>query len=406
MVKDQFERTCEQFYYISLFLYLLLLFVMQTELRATLSAVPDTLLKYARYCCFLMFGLKVVLMPLYKRQYLLPAMVGLPCALLCAYLSGDRRILFIAVAVIAAYGCDTKTIMKVCVSAFSLGFALTLLLCSVGVFQNRVLDEVRNRHNLGFNWVTLASIYWLFITIGYTWIREKGITFLEILLMEAVCFFLFYETDTRLTFIVNTLFLAIVLIEKYVFRCSWPFLSNTGYWFCVLPIVLMILVVVVQILYTPDHKAWETVNSLLSGRLSQTEEQFNTLPITLFGQKVEWVGQSLSDYFQNVNHSAVSNNVDSSYLRIFFDYGVAGVLIGLSLYMIGIYKAVAAREYFLLLGYITVLLFCVTEQWMLELSFNPFPLFAFSTIAGHSSPGNPAGRRRKILFRQKQSDFK
>ena len=63
-----------------------------------------------------------------------------------------------------------------------------------------------------------------------------------------------------------------------------------------------------------------------------------------------------------------------------FDYGVIGILIIMTIYALGIKKAVKMKNYLLVWSYIVVLVFCITEQWMMELSFNMMPLVAIVSL--------------------------
>lgn len=399
-IKDPIERKCELLYYVTLFLYLSLLFAVETELIIRLSPMEAKLLQMGRYGCYLLFFIKIIAYPLYQRRYFLSIIIIMVCATMCAFISTTRTILFMMLAVVAAYDCDARKILKIATSVFGIGLAITVLLCMAGIFENRILNTVRMRHNLGFNWVTLAPIYFFFVSIGYTLWRGEDLTLPEALTMEAISVVLFLETDARLTFLVNTLFLLYYVIQKYIFKFSWYLLRAADFWLCIIPLALFVIVLIVQILYKPGNSIWDMVNGLLSGRLQQTKGQLDTLSITPFGQAIDWFGYSLGEGFLEIDDSYVSNNVDSSYLRILLDYGVIGLLITLALYVIGIYKAVKAEEYGFLWAYIIVLLFCVTEQWIIQLSFNPFPLFALASFEKKERSPSACVRGKKIIFQQ------
>lgn len=396
MLKDRFRTKCEWMYYLILFAYLSLLFINQTELRIMLPPALLKLLQLMRYTCYALLALKIVCVPLYQKKFLITALSVCGCVALCVLSSTRRGILFSALAVIAAYDCDDRRILKTATAAFSIGLAVTLLFCLTGIFENRILDAGRNRFNLGFNWVTLAPIYFFFISIGYANWRGERIMVSELLLMEVISFLLYKATDTRMTFVLNSLFLFIIAVQKIVFKNEWHIIHSAGMWVCILPLLFCLGVLLIQAMYSPGEKIWDMLNSLLSGRLSLADGNLKELPITMFGQAIEWKGFSLGEGLLEITKDYQYNNVDCSYLRILFDYGIVGLLITLGLYTIGMYKAVKAQDPLLLWSYIVVLLFCLTEQWMIELSFNPFILLA----AGNLKPRERQVKQKRIIFRQ------
>ena len=398
MVKDQFKWRCEFVYYVTLFIYLILLFIPQTELRVSISSTVDKLLQIARYGCYLLFVLKIAMTHFYRRSFLLSALFCFACIMLCVLMSSQNKLLFFTMAIIAAYDCDAYRTLNTATIAYTLGLCVTLLLCAVGVFQNQILDASRGRYNLGFNWVTLAPIYFLFISMGYTIWRDEKITWIEIILLELFAVLLYKATDTRLAFLINTVYLLIILVQRCIFKFSWHILHSLGIWVCALPAAVFLGVLVVQILYTPGSPMWDQLNSMLSGRLSLGEKNFNALPVTLFGQVIEWKGFSLGEGLLTIDETYAYNNVDCSYLRILFDYGVVGLLLTLWVYTLGIYHAFKENASLLVWAYMIVLVFCITEQWMMELAFNPLPLLALAEVKQRNILQQAAERRTKIIF--------
>ena len=380
MENKKYITGCIHLYYFSLTIYLVLLFINQTELRSSLPKVGQQVIQLGRYMCYFLFLLKIIREQVYKEKYLLACAVGFVFAALCVFSSGNKTMVFTLMALTAGYNCNWKKILKICTCVFGIGLVTTILLCVLHIFHDTILDPDRMRHNLGFNWVTLAPIYMMFICIGYTNIRKnKSRRVLIVLWMFS--FVLYRYTDTRLAFLLNSLYLLGILVQSRNERKQWRVIRLFRKVLWLLPYMIFAAILIVQKLYTPGVAIWDKLNSVLSGRLLLAYKSLNELPITLFGQAIFWRGFSLSEGTLETTAQFVYNNVDCSYLRIMFDYGVIGILVVLSLYSWGIRRCVESRNYLLSWGYIIVLLFSITEQWIIELSFNMMPLVAAASIS-------------------------
>lgn len=394
MVRDPYKRRLELLYLAALCLYLTLLFVNQTEFLILLSDAEQALIQKARYLCYLAFAAKILLTRSYSRRWLVFAAAGLAIAVLCAYESQNRRLIFTALAVLAAYEVDAGKILRCAGAVFGAGLAVTLGLCALGVLKNLVLDESRGRQNLGFNWVTLAPIYFLFVAMAWVHWRAGRASWPEYAVLLLVALWLYRATDTRMTFLLTVLFLAVSALEERVLRGRWSLLSAVGGWIWLAPFVIAGLVLLTQSLYDPLSPLWAKADSLLSQRLSLGAQSLSQLSVRPFGQQIQWNGFSLDAEFLKPKTGAVYNNVDSSYLRLLLDYGAAGLLLFLSLYAWGMRQAARAGDYPLVWIYLLVLLFCVTEQWLMELSFNYLPLAAGGVCPRPAAPG----RDRRVRF--------
>lgn len=395
MENKKHSTGCAYLYYCSLTIYIVLLFVNQTELRSSLPQVGQQAIQLGRYVCYLMFLTKMVLEQVYRKKYLVACAVGFAFAALCVFSSGNKTMVFTLMALVAGYNCNWRKILKICTYVFGIGLAITLLLCALHIFHDMILDPDRMRHNLGFNWVTLAPIYMLFICIGYTNIRKKK-RCLDLIGLWIISYILYKLTDTRLTFLLNSLYLFGVVIQSKNKRKQWRVIRLFKKVLWLLPLVIFVVILIVQKLYTPGVAIWDKLNGLLSGRLLLAHDSLNELPITPFGQAIFWRGFSLSEGTLETTAQFVYNNVDCSYIRIMFDYGVIGILVVLILYSCGIRKCVESENYLLAWGYIIVLLFSITEQWMIELSFNMMPLVAAASIKN----GCRAESEQNIILRE------
>lgn len=384
-------RRDDLLYYFALTVFLASLFINQTELVVTMDPITAKAVQLIRYASVFLMGVKIIIAESYPRTYLILAVAGVLIALACVLSSKGKILVYTAVAVAGAYRMDRDRIFTVVTFTFLAGTLITVLFSQIGVLHDFILSEARERHNLGFNWVTLSSIYWMFITIGYCNIRKEKITFVEIAAMGLFAVYLYKMTNARMTAIINAIFLLGVLVQKCFFHNGWKVNKAFGKMACILPFALFAVVIIIQLLYRPGESLWDKLNQLLSHRLSLAARSMK-LPITLFGQEVQWHGNSLESIL--TGQKASYNYVDCGYLRVMIDYGVVGIATTLTIYAYGIFKAVREKNGLLIWSYILVLCFCLTEPWMIDPSFNPFLLISISGCACAAEKQKEAQRIR------------
>ena len=185
MEERQQKKIVNCIYYFALTSYLCLLFINQTELLIKLPGTAQRVMQLARYGCYALFLTKIILVQVYKKRYVVAAGIGIICILLCVYNSGNRKLVFTTLVMVASYGCDWKKIIKVATCVFAIGLFVTILSTKVGILEDLVLDNDRGRHNLGFNWVTLGPIYYFFVCIGITNLHERKIHMLAFVVFFA-----------------------------------------------------------------------------------------------------------------------------------------------------------------------------------------------------------------------------
>ena len=150
------------------------------------------------------------------------------------------------------------------------------------------------RHSLGFYYSTIAIGIYLSCMLMYFYVRKSKATVMELLLFEGINVFLYKYTDGRLSFILISIILFMMLILKIpklrqLFKLPHMqvVLKYIGY---ILPISLFMLVILATYLYSKGNPIGFSINKILSGRLLYTKNAFQQYGITLFGQPIDWKG--------------------------------------------------------------------------------------------------------------------
>lgn len=265
---------------------------------------------------------------------------------------------------------------------------LVIIICSqVGIIQDYVWsDNGRVRHGLGFLYTTYISIYLLTFSLLYGWLRDRRVTWLEICILFAINLGIYQLTDSRNSFVLLLMYLlAVSLLKIRSLRNALSHKLILIIMGCIVFPVYAVLSFALAWFYDP-HISWmNSLNAVLSKRLSQTHASLLNYPPSIFGQKTNWVGNSIqtngvrrTDAFGII---VDRNFVDNSYVNIYIVQGILALVIAVTLFsIIGLY---ASRKCDVML---TIALFfvasrAVLDPQLLRLDYNPFLFFAVPTLS-------------------------
>lgn len=372
------ERS-EVLFYVAWILFLISMLMETTALceRSVTNVLPFVL-KIMRYGAYLICCLKIMLTDLEKRSFWgICFMMGI--FLFSFFGSSNQTMLLYSFIMLAAISVDGYKIIRV--TTVTQGFFLTIivLLSQVGILEDYlfVRDAGHYRHGLGFSWTTTSAIIYFYFILGYIYVKQEKLKILHVIILEAFNYWLYRMTDSRMAFLISSIFVVFFAFQS-INRKRWKFLSKFNRIYILVPIILFVFCIILFLNYNEINPMFIKLNELLSDRLSLGSSAIQKYGFSLFGQKIEWVGYSINT---PTKVDAVGYNyVDSSYLQLALNYGIFFVITILVIYMYAIYKAIRIKNYYLVAIYMAVLLFSMTEPRLMNLTFNPFPLFAFAQL--------------------------
>ncbi|MBR6315845.1 MAG: hypothetical protein IKR58_02465 [Lachnospiraceae bacterium] len=263
-----------------------------------------------------------------------------------------------------------------CESIFHVFFAvqLPIMICSIllsltGVIENELWEEAeRMRYSLGYTYCTYGSHIFLFLTLAYMALRKK-ITIIEALILLGLNFLFYTQTLTKTDLL---LFVPAItgcyLIGRLhlgVSDARW----SRGLLMAAGP-VLAGIAITVQYVYDETNYFWHTADTFLRGRISLGHQGLADYGITLFGQKIKWVGASGN----RLHPDWVYNYVDCSYLKYLLNYGlIFFILLMLAIVLLGKWVA-DTRNPGMVIAYLIWLAFGMIDAELFELAFQPFML--------------------------------
>lgn len=347
------------------------------------------LLKLCRYACYLIFFVKIVLEILKERKISLSMVLSALLALVVVICSKQFPLGFLVFVLAAVSSLDFRRLLQYTLVAVSTVWAAMILSSLIGLLPNWSYtrgDIVR--FSLGFIYPTDVFSVFLAITMMYCYLYHRKISYYVLAILELINIGLFYATNGRLSFILVNLVLVVMLGFKLLER--FPRVYSFGVrlleskpvkilWMC-LPFLLLAICLILALLYKFDSPIAMSVNQLLSDRVRLNSEALSNFPITPFGSYIEWQGWGGLGYVDSVAENFVYNYVDTSYIKIMFDYGIVTTLVAMAAYAVRIGKAFDSKDWITVFLITIVLLWSFVEPYLLSIGRNVFVIFLASLL--------------------------
>ncbi len=340
----------------------------------------NSVIRYLRYFSYIILLTKIVCTA--KRKKILFFVFPLVFALfaLSYYYSTNIELLFYLLIIVSAEKIDSKKIFKIIMYSQIIILTMTVLLSSMGILYDLVIDPgYRDRHYLGFLYTTTSADLLFFIILEYIYLHE-GImkrTATVVFFMGTVA--LMILTDTRLTFL-----LSIITIVYFGFfykrRTKKRLFPEAERFLLLVPSLICTSSLMMYIGFSPASMGWRAVDKLLSYRFTYSYRAIMEYGFKLFGQPIEFISQY--------------NFVDSSYLQIALEFGIIAIAIVVCIYTVVIRRAIKLNKKYLIDILLLVMLLSVTQTRLFTFSYNAFPLLLYSIIDGQSE--NQSYRRLKM----------
>lgn len=250
------------------------------------------------------------------KRFLLGVVTLVFIALNNGYIAGVTIWLGVALFIFAAKNINFRLFLKIVLVFLCIFYGSSILLAKFGFILNSVTyRDVFVRDNLGFVWATWPVHAFLYIVAFYTILRDKKINIIEILILGIINLELYYYTNTRSPFILITVFLMFICINKYVhfdlvynrifkgmYLLSTPILAFVIYWF------------------SKNYPNYSQFDKLFSGRISLGYESLELFGIHRFGKKI----------FFNTSTGVIGQKylyVDSAFLQYLLRFGLVSLII-------------------------------------------------------------------------------
>ena len=316
--------------------------------------IPGTVYKLAiAFSIFLLF-----VKEMFKRKYDYRALIGLFATILIYFIVGEMTALGseVPVSILFIYALRDIPFKKVAQTSLVVSTCLLFFIivsAKVGIITNYIeVSESRVRSYLGFRYALFPSMLLMDIVAIVFYLKQNKIQYWKWLLLSLSVYWVYDQTDSRLTFFSSCILLACSLLIKW-----FPeLLSKLGYVFKAFKLTFIVNAIIsFWVSFTYLNSGYSFINDLLfkvnhmlGGRLYLANKSLNLYGFGLLGRPVEWYGNGLT--VEGVrNYQTYYLYVDNLYVQVLQRFGLLILGLMLSVLTLTLSKIIKKRQWVLAL---------------------------------------------------------
>lgn len=259
------------------------------------------------------------------------------------------------------------------ISSFTLIFVV--LSSQIGLISNYIeFSGGRIRHYLGFRYSLFPSTVMLNIVASSFFLTQDKVSYKRLFFLLLSTIWIFYQTDSRLTFISSLLLLGINLIVKRypsILKSS-ALLLKTFKLTYIVNAYLSYLMAKMYLSFSSSflNELSKNINQFLGGRIYYANRSLNIYGYNLFGQKINWVGNGLD--INGQKRLSEYLYVDNLYIQILQRYGLFVLVILLLIFTLTLHYLLKQKQYVLSLILIILSFHAMIDDLIINLHYNIF----------------------------------
>ena len=320
---------------------------------------------YARYLPGTVYKLAIafsifllLLKESFKSKYDYRALIGLFATILIYLIVGKMTALSseLSVTILFIYALRDVPFKKVAQTSLVVSMFLLLFViisAKLGIITNYIeVSGSRVRTYLGFRYALFPSILLMNIVAIVFYLKQNKIQYWQWLLLALSVYWVYDQTDSRLTFYSSCVLLACSLLIKW-----FPeLLSKLGYVFKAFKLTFIVNAIIsFWVSFTYLNSGYSFINDLLfkvnhmlGGRLYLANKSLNLYGFGLLGRPVEWYGNGLT--VEGVrNYQTYYLYVDNLYVQVLQRFGLLILGLMLSVLTLTLSKIIKKRQWVLAL---------------------------------------------------------
>lgn len=284
---------------------------------------------------------------------------------------------------------DFRKAMKIELVALLCCTSIITLLSVMGIIPDIVYGRwvatgeggyLVERHCLGFGYPTFLSHYWLAVTLLALYLSHWRPTFIRYACVFGINFAIYYFTDARNSF----LLVLVVLLGSGVARWARPRFPQSlkpiaNQILSHITICTVIISTVLLVMIPAESEIGSKIDSLMSGRVSLTQEAFDQYDVKLFGQRITWSymyveGEALKTGYM-VNGEFVEAPylyVDNSYFNRLLTWGLVPIALAIIALELTTCRLVHMRQYGLCIALAIFAVHAILDPQLFDLAYSPF----------------------------------
>lgn len=306
-----------------------------------------------------------------KRNFSILYLVLITTFIISAISTQHANLLICMLFILSVPNINFIDVAKISINAQIIGLIIVIALSLLGILKDYTYLHLNKiAHSFGFTYYTTIPFHLLCITNMYMYINKKNklhyTTILCLLLANTI---VFYFSTVRLVYYILILSCCMYIFYIKLFNNS----INTFYYRIIANIAFpmaIVFIYCITINYSPAHPVYAFLNtSIFNGRLSSSQYAMGLYPITLFGQKINFIGGYEATY--NFAANQVYTFIDSGFLSSLVNEGLIFTIIIISIYSILYRYSVTMDEKELFIYITIILIFSLLNNIWVSLIYNP-----------------------------------
>ena len=330
----------------------------------------------------------LVIKELYKKEYDYRTIVGLIITVLVYLIIGKISTLSSNIAISLFFIYALRDIPFKSVAKTSLVVSVLMLLfvifsANMGVITNYLeISGTRVRSYLGFRYALLPSILLMNVVATTLYINKNNIRYWQWLLLSLSVYWVYGQTDSRLTFYNSCILLAFNILIKW-----FPnILSKLGNVFKIFKFTFILNAIIsfwITINYLGSNNYFVNgfffkLNQALGGRLYLANKSLELFGFGLFGKPVEWNGNGLT--VEGVRNYQTYLYVDNLYIQVLQKFGLLVLVLMVTLLTLTLSKAIKKNQWIIAFILIVMSFQSMIDDLNLYLHYNIFWILIGSLI--------------------------
>ena len=325
---------------------------------------------------------------LFRRNYDYRAVIGL-CITSLIYLIVGKINGFssnVAIGILFIYALrdiSFKSVAKtsIIISIFLLSFVI--ISAKLGVISNYLeISGVRVRSYLGFRYALFPSILLMNIVAISLYLKKDKIYYWQWFLLALCTYWVYDQTDSRLTFYSSCILLVCNLLIKWIPNLF----TNLGNIFNIFKLTFIVNAIAsfwLALTYLNSTNSFINtflfkLNYMLGGRIYLANKSLQLYGYGLSGRSVEWNGNGMT--VEGVSNYQTYLYVDNLYIQILQKYGLLILVLMVLLLTLTLFKVIKSRQWVLAFILILMSFHSMIDDLNLYLHYNIFWILLGSLI--------------------------